>query len=112
MKITTRIVGKCKILDCHGPLTLGPATAMIRETIREAVQDDTSKIVLNLREVPYIDSSGIGELIGGHIHVKNKGGNLVLLSLDPKVHKLLVVAKLLTVFDTFDDEQKALAGCT
>lgn len=111
MKITTRIIGKCKVLDCNGPITLGPATAALRNSIREAVKDGTSKMVLNLGDVPYIDSSGIGELISSHVHVKNQGGKLSLLNLDPKVHKLLVVAKLLVIFDIFDDEQKALEGC-
>ena len=111
MEITTRTVGKCKILDCSGKLNLGPATIAFRKAVREAVQDGTSKVVLNLDDVSYIDSGGIGELISSHIHVKNQGGNLSLLNLDSKIHKLLVVAKLLTIFDVFDDEQKALEGC-
>ena len=111
MKIKTRIVGKCKVLDCSGPLTLGPGTAAIRKEIREAVQDGTAKVVLNFKDVPYIDSTGIGELISSHIHVKNQGGQLNLLNLDPKVHKLLVVAKLIVIFDIFDNEQKALEDC-
>jgi len=110
MEIATRTIGKCKVLDC-GPLTLGLATATLREAIREAVLDDTSKVILNLGNVPYIDSAALGEIISGYVHVKNKGGNLVLLNLDPKIHRLLVIAKLLVVFDIYDDEQKALEGC-
>jgi anti-sigma B factor antagonist len=110
MKITTRAAGKCKILDCSGPITLGPATAALRNGIREAVKDGTAKVVLNLKDVPYIDSSGIGELISSHVHAKNQGCSLPLLNLDPKVHKLLVIAKLLVIFDIFDDEKKALEG--
>lgn len=111
MEITTRNVGKCKVLDCKGPITLGPATATLRDAIREAVKDGTSKVVLNLGDVPYVDSSGIGELISGHIHVKNKGGKLPLLNLTKKINQLLAIAKLLTIFEVFEDEAKALEGC-
>ena len=111
MEITTRNVGKCKVLDCKGPITLGPATATLRDAIREAIQDGTSKVVLNLGNVPYIDSAGIGELISGFVHVKNQGGRLPLLNLTKKINELLVIAKLLTIFDVFEDEAKALEGC-
>jgi anti-sigma B factor antagonist len=110
MEITTRTGIKCKILDCSGRLTLGPATAALRKSVREAVQDGYSKVVLNLGDVSYIDSSGIGELISCYTHVKNQGGNLSLLNLTEKIHTLLVVTKLLVIFDVFDDEQKALEG--
>ena len=111
MEIKTRNAGKCKVLDCSGPITLGPATAALRKAIRDAVQDGTSKVVLNLGGVPYIDSGGIGELISNFVHIKNQGGNLVLLNLTEKIHKLLVIAKLIVIFDVFNDEQKALEGC-
>jgi len=111
MKITTRNVGKCKVLDCSGPITLGPATAALRKAIREAVQDGTPKVVLNLGDVPYVDSGGIGELVSGYVHVKNQGGNLPLLNLTKKIHSMLVIAKLIVIFDVFDDEEKALEGC-
>jgi anti-anti-sigma factor len=111
MEIATRTVGKCKILDCKGKLVLGPATATLRQSIRNAVQDGTSKVVLNFAEVTQIDSSGIGEMISGYVHVKNQGGSLPLLNLNEKFHTLLVIAKLLAIFDVFDDEQKVLEGC-
>ena len=111
MEISIRRVGKCKILDCDGPITLGPATAALRNTVREAVKDGALKIILNLKEVPYIDSSGVGEMISCFVHVRNQGGNLPLLNLNQKVHRVLVIAKLLVIFDIFDDEQKALEGC-
>lgn len=111
MEITTRTVGKCKILDCKGKLILGPATAALRKAVRDGVEGGASKIVLNLAEVTYIDSSGIGEMISGYVHVKNLGGNMPLLHLNEKFHKLLVIAKLLVIFDVFDDERKALEGC-
>lgn len=111
MEIKTRNVGKCKILDCKGPITLGPDTAALRKAIRAAALDEPLKMVLNLGDVPYVDSSGIGELISGFVHVKNKGGRLVLLNLTKKINELLFIAKLLTVFDVYDDEKKALEGC-
>jgi anti-sigma B factor antagonist len=111
MEISTRNVGKCKVLDCSGEVTLGPATAALRNAIRDAVQDGTRKVVLNLGKVTYIDSAGIGELISGYIHVKNQGGTLPLLGLTKKINTLLVIAKLITVFDIFDDEKSALEGC-
>ena len=70
-----------------------------------------SLVVLNLGDVPYIDSAGIGELISGFVHVKNQGGKLPLLNLTKKINELLVIAKLLTIFDVFEDEAKALEGC-
>ncbi|MBN2242562.1 MAG: STAS domain-containing protein [Acidobacteria bacterium] len=111
MKIATRTVGRCKVLDCSGPLVLGPATAELRNSVREAVKGGTPKVVLNLKDVDYIDSSGIGEMISCFIHAKNQGVKLPLLNLNQKVHTLLVVAKLLVIFDVFDDEKKALEGC-
>jgi len=111
MEIGIRAVGKCKILDCKGKLVLGPATAALRKTIRDVVEDGTKKVVLNLGDVTYIDSSGIGEMISSYVHVKNAGGNMPLLNLNERFHKILVIAKLLAIFDVFDDEQKALEGC-
>jgi anti-sigma B factor antagonist len=111
MEIKERKVGNCKVLDCRGPITLGPATATLRNAIREATRDGTSKVVLNLGGVSQVDSSGIGELISGFVHVTNLGSKLVLLNLTKKIHTLLVIAKLIVVFDIYDDEQKALEGC-
>jgi anti-sigma B factor antagonist len=111
MEINTRKIGKCQVLDCRGPITLGPATAALREAIRRAVKDDTPRVVLNLGDVPYIDSSGIGELISGFVHAKNQGVRLPLLNLTKKISELLVIAKLMTVFEVFEDEGKALEGC-
>ncbi len=111
MDITARKVGQCKVLDCSGELTLGPATAAVRKAVREAIQDGTKKLVLNLGKVTYIDSAGIGELISSYTHVKNQGGSLSLLNLTKKINTLLVITKLITVFETFEDEKSALAGC-
>ena len=108
MEITIRTVGKCKVLDCHGKLSLGPATATFRKTFREAVQDGTSKVVLNVKEVAYIDSSGMGELISSYIHIKNQGGKLVFLNLKKKIQMLFSFKGI--IFEYYDDEQKALEG--
>jgi anti-sigma B factor antagonist len=111
MEITTRTVGKCKVLDCHGQLSFGSSTTVLRQAIHEAVEDGTLKVSLNLADVSYLDSSGIDEMISGYVHVKQLGGNMSLLNLNEKFRKLLAVAKLLTIFDVFDDEKKALEGC-
>ena len=110
MEITTRAVGKCKVIDC-GSLTLGPVTASLREAIREAVRDGTSKVVLNLAKVTHIDSSGLGEIIHGYYHVRAQGGNLVLLNVSEKIRRLIANLKLVFIFDIYDDEQEALEGC-
>jgi anti-sigma B factor antagonist len=111
MEITTRTVGQCKVLDCHGQLTFGPSTTVLRQAIREAVKDGTSKVALNLADVSYLDSSGIDEMINGYVHVKKLGGSMPLLNLSEKFHIQLAVTKLLTIFDVFDDEKKALEDC-
>ena len=111
MEITKRTVGKCKVLDCSGSIYLGPATAALREAIREAVQDEASKVVLNLANVTSMDSCGLGELISGYVHVTNNGGKLVLLNIPERIEMLIGRMRLKIVLDVYDDEQKALEGC-
>lgn len=110
MKITTRTVGDVTILDCSGKITLGEGTMAVRNTVREVLKNGGRKIVLNLGDVNYIDSSGIGELVSTYTSVTNQGGKLILLSLTKKIQELLAITKLLTVFEVHDDEQKALAS--
>lgn len=110
MKITTRTVGDVTILDCSGKITLGEGTMAVRNTVREVLKNGGRKIILNLGDVNYIDSSGIGELVSTYTSVTNQGGKLILLNLTKKIQELLAITKLLTVFDVHDDEQKALAG--
>ena len=110
MKIETRTVGDVKILDCSGRITLGEGTMTVRNTVLDLLKDNESKIILNLAEVNYIDSSGIGELVSTYTTVANNGGKLILLNLTNKIHELLAITKLLTVFRVFDDEQAALAS--
>ncbi len=110
MKIETRTVGDVTILDCSGKITLGEGTMTVRNTVRDILKSDGKKIILNLADVNYIDSSGIGELVSTYTTVANSGGQLKLLSLTKKIQELLAITKLLTVFQVFDNEQLALAS--
>ncbi len=108
MKIDTRAVGDVHILDCVGKITLGEGTMAIRNTVREVLKNGGKKIVLNLADVNYIDSSGIGELVSTFTTVTNQGGQLKLLKLTKKIQELLAITKLLTVFQVYNDEQEAV----
>ncbi len=110
MKIETRSVGGVSILDCSGKITLGEGTMAIRNTVREVLKNGGKKIVLNLADVNYIDSSGIGELVSTYTTVTNQGGQLKLLNLTKKIHELLAITKLLTVFQVFENEKAALSS--
>ncbi len=108
MKIEKRVVGDVHLLDCSGKITLGEGTMAVRNTVREVLKNGGKKIVLNLADVNYIDSSGIGELVSSFTTVTNQSGQLKLLNLTKKIQELLAITKLLTVFQTFDDEQAAI----
>ena len=109
MKIEMRTVGDARILDCSGQITLGEGTMVIRNTVRDILQSGVKKIILNLADVNYIDSSGVGELVSTYTTVVNNGGQLKLLNLTKKIRELLAITKLLTVFDVSDNEQTMLA---
>jgi len=108
MKLSTRQVDGVTILDCSGRITLGEGSVTLRDTVRDLLSKGNKKIVLNLAEVNYIDSSGIGELVSAFTTTKNQGGELKLLHLTKKVHDLLQITKLYTVFDVKDDEAAAV----
>jgi anti-sigma B factor antagonist len=110
MRIETRTAGDIHILDCSGKITLGEGTMAVRNAVRDTLKNGGKKILLNLGDVNYIDSSGIGELVSSFTSVTNQGGQLKLLNLTKKIHELLQITKLLTVFQVFDDEQTALKG--
>jgi anti-sigma B factor antagonist len=110
MKIDIRTIGDIRILDCSGKITLGEGTMFIRNTVREALQSGAKKIILNLGDINYIDSAGVGELVSTFTTTVNAGGKLKLLNLTKKVQELLTITKLLTVFDVFTDEKAALAS--
>ena len=108
MTITIREVSHVTIVDITGRITLGDETGQLRDTIRQLLADGKKKIVLNLAQVDYIDSSGVGELVSSFTTVRNAGGELKLLSLTKKVRDILQVTKLYTVFDIKDDEFTAI----
>jgi anti-sigma B factor antagonist len=108
MKISTRQVDGVTIVDCSGRITLGEGSVTLREQVSQLLAKDQKKILLNLAEVNYIDSSGIGELVSAFTTVRKQGGELKLLNLTKKVHDLLQITKLYTVFEVKDDEAAAV----
>jgi anti-sigma B factor antagonist len=110
LRATHRDAGPVTVVDLSGRITLGDGSALLRKTIRGLLADERKKILLNLADVDYIDSSGIGELVSGFTAVKNQGGDLKLLHLTKKVRDLLQITKLYTVFDVYTDEKTALGG--
>ena len=110
MKSITRQVNGITIVDLSGRITLGEGSVVLRDMVRDLVTKGQRKILLNLGDVTYIDSSGIGELVSAFTTVRNQGGELKLLNLTKKVHDLLQITKLYTVFDVKDDEAAAVAA--
>jgi anti-sigma B factor antagonist len=108
MNIELRTVEDIKILDSKGKITLGEGTSAIRHRVHDILESGSGKIILNLSDVNYIDSAGVGELIAAYTSVSNRGGKLKLLNLTKKLHELLAITKLLTVFDVFDSEKAAI----
>ena len=92
----------------NGRLMIGEAVLLLRNTLRRFTEDGTKKFILNLGNVAHIDSAGLGELVTTYTSVRNRGGDVKLLNLDKKAKDLLQMTKLLTVFDTYNDEAKAL----
>jgi anti-sigma B factor antagonist len=107
-RLSTRQVGDVAVIDVSGRITLGEGSSNLREGIRELLSRGQRKILLNLGEVSYIDSSGIGELVWGYTSVANQGGQLKLLNLTKRVKDLLQITRLYTVFDIYDDEAEAV----
>jgi anti-sigma B factor antagonist len=108
LKITPREVSHISILDIDGRIVLGQEIGDLRDAVRGLVAQGKKKVLLNLANVDYIDSSGVGELVGSFTTVRNAGGELKLLNLTQKVHDVLHVTKLYTVFDIKDDEFTAI----
>ena len=107
---TTRKVENVNIVDLSGRITIGEGTVILKDTVRTLLQKSEPKILLNLGDITYIDSSGIGELVTAFTTVKKSGGDLKLLYLTKKVHDLLQLTKLFTVFDVYSDENTALSS--
>ena len=108
VKIGTRQVGDITVIDVSGRITLGEGSSALRDVLRDLTAKGNKKILLNLSDVSYIDSSGIGELVSGFTTVANAGGTLRLLSLTKRVKDLLQITKLYTVFEVHDDEAHAV----
>ncbi len=108
MTITTREVSHVTIVNINGRITLGDETGLLRDTVRQLIAQGKKKIILNLANVDYIDSSGVGELVSSYTTVRNSGGELKLLALTKKVQDVLYITKLYTVFDIKDDEFTAV----
>lgn len=111
MKITTRTVGDIRILDCNGKITMdGGGTLFLRNTLHDALQSGTHKIVLNLGHIKFIDRVGIDELVNAYDSVTHDGGEVKLLNLTKKISDPMVITKLMTVFKSYNDEKTALAS--
>jgi len=110
LTIKTRKVDGVSILDLSGKLTIGEPVMLLREALRTQVATGDTKLVVNLADVSYVDSSGLGELVSSYTTVRNKGGDVKLLKLTAKIKDLLQMTKLLTVFEVYDDEAKAVAS--
>ena len=110
MKIDLRIIGDIHFLDCSGKITLGEGTMTVRTTVGGILKGGGKKIVLNLGNVIYIDSSGVGELVSTYATVAEHGGQLKLLSLTKKIRDVLTITRLLTVFEVLDSEPATVAS--
>jgi anti-sigma B factor antagonist len=110
LKMRTREAGGVIIVDLSGQITLGEASAALRDEVRDQVTHGHPKILLNLADVTYIDSAGLGELTAAYTSVKNRDGQLKLLNLTKRVHDLMQITKLYTVFDVYEDEKTATAS--
>jgi anti-sigma B factor antagonist len=108
MQISERMSGDVTIVDLSGALTLGPATERLHDKINSLLQQDRTRIILNLGEVTSVDSGGLGELVRTHTSAKKKGGAVKVANLPKRIQDLLVMTRLVTVFDTFDNEAAAI----
>lgn len=110
LSTSMRDVSGVVIVDLSGRITLGEASGKLRDTVRDLLSKGNKKILLNLGDVTYIDSSGLGELVSSYTTAANQGAKVKLLNVQKKVNDLLQITKLYTVFDSFDDESKAVAS--
>jgi anti-sigma B factor antagonist len=110
LNIKDRQAGDVTILDLSGKITIGEGSVQLRESVRRLLDEGKKKILLNLGDVSYVDSSGIGELVSSYTTTNNNGGQLKLLNLTKKIQDLLMITKLLTVFETYDNEEAAVSS--
>lgn len=110
LDISERQVGDITVLDMDGKITIGEGSVALRTAIRRLLEEGKKKILLNLAQVGYIDSSGIGELVSSYTAIGKESGQLKLLNLTQKLQDLLTITKLLTVFDVYDNDDEALSS--
>src|SRR5678815_3344651 len=108
LDVKERQAGDVTILDLSGEVRIGEGSISLRDSIRNLADQGKKNVLLNLRGVKYIDSTGIGELIANYTTITRQGGQLKLLNLTDRIQNLLVITKLLTVFDAYDNEPEAL----
>ena len=108
LNINERQAGDVTVLDMSGKITIGEGSVALRTAIRRLLEEGKKRILLNLAQVSYIDSSGIGELVSSYTAINKESGQLKLLNLTQKLQDLLTITKLLTVFDVYDSEADAL----
>ena len=108
MQIEERAIGDVVVLDLKGKITLGEGDELLKDKVNSLVNQGKKKIVLNLADVPYIDSAGLGEVVRTYTTVSRQGGSLKLLNLTKRISDLLSITKLLTVFETFESENEAI----
>jgi len=110
MQIEERVVGEVTILDLKGKITLGAGDEGLKDKINSLILQNRKRILLNLADVPYIDSAGLGEIVRTYTTVSRQGGALKLVNLTKRITDLLSITKLLTVFEAYDSEPEALKG--
>ena len=108
MQIEERAVGDVVVLDLKGRITLGDGDQLLKDKVNSLVNQGRKRMVLNLAGVPYVDSAGLGEIVGSYTTVSRQGGSLKLVNLTKKITDLLAITKLLTVFETFESEDEAV----
>jgi anti-sigma B factor antagonist len=108
MQIDERVVGDVTILDLKGKLTLNEGDALLKDKVNSLILEGQKKLVINLEGVPYIDSAGLGEIVRTYTTVSRQGGRLKLLNLTKRIQDLLSITKLLTVFETYENEEEAV----
>ena len=110
LKVSVRQVGQVAVVDLSGKITLGEGSGTLRDTVSEVAAKGNKNILLNMSDVTYIDSAGLGELVGSYTTVTNKGGQLKLVNLQNKLKDLMQITKLHTVFQVFEAEDEAIAS--
>ncbi len=112
MALTTKVrrVGNVAIVDLSGKITLGESTGILRDELKSLMSQGSKNIVLNLKDVTYVDSAGLGELVGAYTTASNQGGSVKLLNLQGKMRDLMQITKLHTIFPAFDNEQAAVSS--